>query len=98
MKVNFEAVLVDLNLDIITGKESKPATVKSIVIDALLATFQDEASLSGEEKMKRYVLATSIHKGANEVSVEDVGMIKKLVGKAYAPLIVGQVWQVLEGK
>jgi len=65
-----------------------------------LATFEDERSLSGEEKVKRFVLATRIESNSNDMDfkVEDVAKIKQLIGKGYGPLVVGQAWEMLEGK
>ena len=53
--------------------------------------------MAGEEKLKRYKLAMLIYDNdAPELSIEDLAKIKELVGKAYVPLIVGQVWSMLE--
>lgn len=98
MKVDFETRLVDLSGTAINDSEGKPAALRGVVIDALLAQFKDEPNLSGEEKVKRFILAEKIFRGETEVSAEDVSLIKKLIGKAYNPLIVGQAWQILEGK
>lgn len=64
---------------------------------ALNATFPDETNLSGDDKAKRGGLAQSLV-GATEVKlkVEDLALIKKLIGKAYGPLVVYQAWEMLE--
>jgi len=75
------------------------ATLGKMMIESLLVTFKDEENLSGEEKLKRWQLAIKI-KNAEvtvEMTVEEIALVKKLVGKAYSTIIVGQVWELLEG-
>lgn len=67
--------------------------------DALLAAYPDETSLEGTEKFKRWQLAAKIAKdgGKNvDLSVEELALVKKLVGKGYPPMIVGPVWLMLD--
>lgn len=92
--------LKDLNDREIPGSDGNPATVRGVVMDALVAAYQDEAQLSGEEKLKRWELAMKIKNATDptELSAEEISLAKKLVGKAYGALVVGQVWSVLEGK
>lgn len=97
MVVDFSRVLVDLNGEVIKDVKDKPATLKGVSIDALMAVYQDEVNLVGEEKLKRYQLATKISRDEKDFTVEDVGILKKLIGKAYGALIVGQAWDMLEG-
>lgn len=76
---------------------SDAAQLRTVIVNALLATFPDELNLSGEDKIKRYELALAVQ-GNDVVSlkVEDAALVKKLVAKAFAPLVVGQVWRALE--
>jgi len=94
MKINFNQPIKNIR-----GEEIKDLMLKTVSVDALLATFPDEQSLSGEEKAKRYVLATRIYANPKELdlTVEEVAKIKQLIGKGYGPLIVGQAWDMLEG-
>ena len=94
MKINFNQPIKNIQ-----GKEIKDLTLKTVSVEALLATFSDEQSLSGEEKAKRYVLATRIYANPEELglTVEEIAKIKQLIGKGYGPLIVGQAWDMLEG-
>lgn len=73
------------------------ATLGLYARNALYAQFPDEQNLAGEEKSKRGALAQSLV-GVTEVKlkVEDLALIKKLIGKAYGPLIVFQAWNMLE--
>ena len=94
MKINFEQVIKNIK-----GEQIKDLTLKSVSVEALLATFDDERAL-GEEKVKRYLLAIRIQADPTGVDlvVEDVAKIKQLIGKGYGPLVVGQAWEMLEGK
>ena len=76
----------------------KPATLKDISVESLMSLLEEEKNLSGEEKLKRYELALKIKDGGIiDISVEDIALVKKLIGKMFTPLIVGQAWKNLEG-
>jgi hypothetical protein len=66
---------------------------------ALYAALPDEQQLSGEEKDRRGELARSIRAataGDFKLKLEDLALIKKLIGKAYGPLIVNGAWRLLD--
>ena len=97
MKVDFSKAITDLE-----GKPVKEGdnavSLKIVTINALMAAFEDEKGLSGEDKLKRYTLGQTIQKaeGPVELTVEQVSMIKNLIGKAFGTLIVGSAYQLLE--
>jgi hypothetical protein len=74
-----------------------PATLGIVAMRALLAPYQGEENLSGEDKFKRFALAMKI-KGGGEVplSAEDTALLKKLIGKLYTPLVVGRAFPLLD--
>jgi hypothetical protein len=76
-----------------------PATLQWAVVEALLATQQNE-TLSGEDKAKRYDLALKIQeaKAPVELPVEDVAFLKKLCDTHFTPLIVGQTRRLFDSK
>jgi hypothetical protein len=76
------------------------STLGSVAINALLAVFQDEQGLTGEEKLRRWELAVKIKRtqGELDLELEEVLLVKKLIGKAYGPAICGQAWNCLDGK
>jgi hypothetical protein len=100
MLINFTHEIKQLDGKSIPGLGGKEkTTLKDVAVDALLAQFQDEQNLSGEEKCKRYVLATRIYGNDEiELTVEEVALIKKLIGRGFSPLVVGQAYSMLEGK
>ena len=72
------------------------ATVKLVIVNAVLAPVQKE---SGIEKVKKYELAKKIYTSDEvELTAEEISLIKETVGENFAPVIVGQVWNLLEGK
>jgi len=98
---NFDWALKTLDGKDIPGTEpdkpGKPLTAAAVAINALLAP--NDEKLAGTEKAHRYCLAQKIHQSPAEVDlkVEDVTLIKKLVGEVYAPLVVGQMFPFLDG-
>lgn len=72
-----------------TCPDGSAATLGRVVRAALYAQFPDEQNLSLDDKLKRGDLAQAIT-GAGDIKLkaEDIALIKKVVGKAYGPLIV----------
>jgi hypothetical protein len=100
MKVDFGKKLITLDGSIVrkSPNSDDPATLREISIESLMTMADDEKNLSGDDKVKRYYLALKI-KDAQEIdiTVEEAALLKKLIGRAYGPLIVGQAWEMLEG-
>lgn len=95
MKVNFNEALKDLS-----GKEVVENGVTiNMQIPCINALMQDDAQADGTKKLQRYKLAKKIQDSAEatEITVEDASMIKELVAKIYGPLVVGNVYELLEG-
>jgi hypothetical protein len=99
MKLDFTYPMMTLAKDkalTVTGS-TEEFLLRDVVVEALL---RPDDKLSGKEKAERYILAVKIHTSPKEIdlTVEELAKIKELVGKVFAPLIVGQAWQMLEGK
>lgn len=77
--------------------DAQRATLGRVVRAALYAGFPDEQNLSLDEKLKRGDLAMTIT-GATDINLkaEDIALMKKVVGKAYGPLIVWAVVRELD--
>jgi len=54
MRVYLGKCFTTLDGEAMTNPAGEPATLCSAVVEALLATFEDERNLSGEEKLKRW--------------------------------------------
>lgn len=91
---------LDKKITTLKGEEipvnGQPSTVRQIVTDALLAQMPDE-KITANDKVERYNLAQRLSKGGvQELSQKEVALIKRLVGKNYGPLVVGQVFALLD--
>lgn len=94
MVVDFTKQFVNLEGEPVNNEFGKPIMLKDVCQTALLGQYQQE-QVDGAEKARRWLLAVNI-KSVVEVSVEEVALIKKLIGYAYGPLVVGQAYQMLE--
>jgi len=94
-----------------TKKKNPVFTLKTVCTTVLLSPELDQTicpqckyqiktleKLSGEEKVKRFLLATKIYDSTDPVNVgtKDIELLKDLIAKNYLPLIVGQAWCVLD--
>jgi len=101
MKINLTHKLVSIDGVELKDKDNKPLLLKTILINVLLEPSQSK-DITGENKLKRYNLASDIQAASLAsgkyivLSIDDTKLLKDLVGKLYPPLIVGQVWNVLE--
>lgn len=85
-----------------TKDKEKAPTLGSISESALVSAYRDEVDAQGketitpEDKYNRWKLATKVHGKDVVLSPEDLALLKKLIGKAFSPLIVGQAWSMLD--
>jgi len=72
------------------------ATLKMAIVNGLLSPVQNE---KGVEKVKKYELARKVYSSDEvDLTAEEITLIKERVGETFAPVIVGQCWEALEGK
>ena len=95
-----------------TKKKFPAFTLRKICVNVLLNNNLDEIvcprckaqikkseEISGEEKSKRFMLATKIYNGDTLVDIgdDDIKLLKNLISKDYpSSLIVGQAWEILD--
>lgn len=98
MKVNVTTVLKAIDGTPLLDENKKEVILKNVLVNALMNVGADEGS--GEDKLKRYLMSQNIFNATDsvELSAEDISKLKELVGKGYGPIIVGPVFQLLEGK
>ena len=95
MQINFQEQLVSF-----TGEGLKEGdqviTLGLIACNALMNSTEEK--MQGDEKVRRFDLATVIYASteAVDMKVEDVALIKKLIGEMYGPVIVGPTWKMLD--
>ncbi|HUX03155.1 MAG TPA: hypothetical protein VMY35_19510 [Phycisphaerae bacterium] len=98
MTLDVTQVLLGLDGEPLLDGEKASITLRPICINALMATMETDKGLSGEDKVKIWVLAGKIQKEDRPVLVaEDVTLLKKRIGSAYGPAIVGPAFLLLNG-
>ena len=104
MAIDFTQPITNLDGSEIKDADGKPvvSTLGRVAEQALLAVYADERDQSGketitpEEKFKRWKLASKVQGKDVNLSIEELALLKKLIGKAFPPLIVGQAWKLLD--
>jgi len=96
MRVNFDAPITDLKGVTLKDGEND-VTLASVACNALMASFPDEQSLDAKAKVRRFRLAEkAVDGGVQDVDAEDVVELKKVLGKAFGPLVVGRAFDIID--
>lgn len=85
-------------VEAVTGQVdmAKAATLGYLAIEALLAVYPGE-DMTGDDKVKRFRLASLLADGGIvTLETEQVAELKRLIGKAFAPLLVGRAYDIIE--
>ena len=76
----------------------KSQTFSVVACNALLS-LPDNSNVPGNDKITRYNLAMKIHNNNPvDLTLDELKLLKDLIGQLYLPLIVGQAWEILEPK
>ena len=100
MKINLEAKIKDIT----TGKIIKDGdnTDKDFTLKRAIVTATTNAAegSNAEAKYKLYELTQRVVKATNEIelSTEEIVSIKERIGALYGVVVVGQCYDLLEGK
>ena len=100
MKIDFLAPLMSLGGNGIKDNDGKPFLLRDAAVVALDSLSQEDAKIDGKEKYRRGALATRIYGAAEPISLglEEVKLVKDLIGRAYGPRIVVEAWDMLDPK
>ena len=97
MKVKVNNQLNDVEGKPLQGDKSKTLTMRDVCINSLLTPVQGD-----DEKIKweKYEIFKKLRDATDEVELklEELSLLKKAVGKLQPPLLMGQIWEMLEGK
>lgn len=75
----------------------KSVLIKDIIEQLLSGNYDDERNLSGAIKFQRGLLGAKVAKGGDiEFTIEELAIIKEIVGKGGTVPVVLQVWKILE--
>lgn len=98
MTVDFSPMIKTLTGEVVRTETDAPLTLRLVAVNALLTERRDE-QVSAEDKVQRWKLACAIHGAATlPLPVEDIALIKRLIGVCYGPLVVGQAFELLEAQ
>jgi hypothetical protein len=88
-----------LNLDGTPGKVGdEPITLQTLAMSALNTITEEDRTLTGSERAKRFDIMQRIYARPREVDLtaEQITLLKNLIGKMFAPLAVGRAYELLE--
>ncbi|MDH7555283.1 MAG: hypothetical protein QHH74_16715 [Spirochaetota bacterium] len=82
---------------LISGDKGKVLTMRDICINSLLTPIQGDDE---KAKWEKYEIFKKLRDANSEVELklEELNIIKKAVGKIQPPLLMGEVFDMLEGK
>jgi len=96
MLKNFDGFFYGLD-GIAIQENGQPVLLSKLVTNVLLATFPDEISLTGEDKLKRFDLASKVQKGGEQhYTPEEIVLIRQLAGKGLTTLGCARVWKATD--
>ena len=95
IKINKEIKGVDGINSIINSDTKKALTLKDVCINAVLMPMQED---DWKKKFEKWEIFKKLRDAKEEVdlSVEQISIIKNAVGKFQPPLIMGQVFEMIE--
>lgn len=96
MRIDFSTPIRDLKGEVIKDG-NKDFTIGAVSCTALLNPYEDEKNIGADDKVRRFQIALKATAGGEqELSVEEVAELKKLIGKFFAPLVVGRAFEILD--
>lgn len=97
MKIDFSQKILDFKDEPVVDA-GKDLTLSSACMTALNIVKKEDTS-TGDQKFKKYELSMRIKDGGVvDISTEEIVLIKAIVGEIYVPLLVGRIFDLLEGK
>lgn len=97
MKLDFDTPIRDLKGELVKEGEDI-LTFSRVVVSAMFVPLQEDQAASGDQKVKQFKIAMLADKGGEAtLTVEDVALIKQRVAKVYGALVVGRIYEIIEG-
>ncbi len=95
MKVNLNFAIKDFQgKDII--ENGNRVSAEDMCFKCLMAVYEEDRSLTGEQKYSLYKIGNKLEKD-EDFTIEELATLKERVSRLN-PLVVGQIWDALEGK
>ena len=103
MKIDFSQKLVNPNNGepVLKSEDNKePATLGSVCVEVLQATLIGAdgrpEQMTGEKKLELFNLSMKVREGEQDVTPEEVTIIRERIGKMYPTVIVGITYPLLD--
>jgi hypothetical protein len=95
MKIKIDQELLDVDGQSINAGPKPKLFLRDVCINATLAPIQDDDE---KKKWEKYEIFKKLRDAKDEVELkaEEITIIKKVIGKLNAPLIMGQCFEMLE--
>ena len=98
MKIDFNQVILTLSGEEMKTEKNEPFTLRNAAVMALDAMTEELKRLDPKEKYRRGAIAARIYRAKEPIvlAVDDVALVKDLIGKVYGPHIVHEAWNLLD--
>lgn len=97
--VDFKATIKNIDGTPVWADPNKvggdPLTLAKVCEDAMVAQIPGDTPTPAE-KSQRFWIAVKIHEGKQELNVDEIAVLKKVIGLAYGPLVVGRAYELLD--
>lgn len=96
MKIKINTALIGANNEELKGEKGRTLTIKDVCVNSLLIPQQAD---NEKTKWEKYEIYRKIKDSQDEVELktEELLVLKKAIGATQPTLIMGQVWEMIEG-
>jgi len=97
MKIKINTALIGANNEELKGEKGRTLTVKDVCVNSLLIPQQSD---NEKTKWEKYEIYRKIKDSKDDVELktEELLVLKKAIGATQPTLIMGQVWELIEGR
>ena len=95
MEIKLNQTLFSIKKNLLLDEKNKPVILKDILVNTVLNEVEKD-----EDKLANFKMAMKIQNSNDTVdlSTEELGKLQQKIRKLYNTLIVGQVFEILEGR
>ena len=95
MKIAINQPIIGINGKEIINPDNSKMTLKDVCVQSILTPAEGDDEKKKFEKWEIYKKLRDAQTGV-ELKIEEVGLIKKCIGKLQPPLVMGQCFEMLE--
>ena len=98
MKISLDTKITDFKGKVMLQGEDA-LTMQDVLLTSVMNPLETDKALSGQKKYELYNIGIEIGKGKIvDFTAEEVVMLKNRIAQTHVPLIIGQVWNLLDPK